>query len=224
MPKVLAAAEVEQYHRDGFYFPIRIMSQADAAGCEQKLRALEHREGGTISRKTNMKPHLLVPWLEDLVRHPKVLDAIEDIIGPNILAWGSGFFTKGAHDPSFVSWHQDSTYWGLSKPEIVTAWIAFTPSTVQSGCMKVMPGTHGEQIEHKGRRVHCVPGAHREAALAFLRVRELPLEVLAHRERRERPSCGWPVVDQVLGEGLRQVEDRKVLAHERLEPRVEAAR
>ena len=83
------------------------------------------------------------------MRHPKVLDAIEDIIGPNILAWGSGFFTKGAHDPSFVSWHQDSTYWGLSKPEIVTAWIAFTPSTVQSGCMKVMPGTHGEQIEHK---------------------------------------------------------------------------
>lgn len=149
MPKVLTDADVAQYHRDGFYFPIRILSEADAALCERKLRALEAREGGTISRKTNMKPHLLVPWLEDLVRHPKVLDAVEDIIGPNILAWGSGFFTKGAHDPSFVSWHQDSTYWGLSKPEIVTAWIAFTPSTVQSGCMKVMPGTHGDQLEHK---------------------------------------------------------------------------
>ena len=85
------------------------------------MRTLEAREGGTMSRRTNMKPHLLVPWLEALVRHPKVLDAVEDIIGPNILAWGSGFFTKGAHDPSFVSWHQDSTYWGLSKPEIVTA-------------------------------------------------------------------------------------------------------
>lgn len=147
--KVLTPAEVAQYHRDGFFFPIRILSEADAAACEQRLRALEAREGGTISRRTNMKPHLLVPWLEELVRHPKVLDAVEDVIGPNILAWGSGFFTKGAHDPSFVSWHQDSTYWGLSKPEIVTAWIAFTPSTVQSGCMKVMPGTHGEQLGHK---------------------------------------------------------------------------
>ena len=107
--KVLSPAEVAQYHRDGFFFPIRIMSEADAADCERKLCALEAREGGTISRRTNMKPHLLVPWLEALVRHPKVLDAVEDVIGPNILAWGSGFFTKGAHDPSFVSWHQNST-------------------------------------------------------------------------------------------------------------------
>ena len=147
--KSLSHAEVDQYHRDGFLFPIRITPEADAVECERRLRDLEAREGGTISRKTNMKPHLLLPWLEDLVRHPKVLDAVEDIIGPNILAWGSGFFTKGAHDPSFVSWHQDSTYWGLSKPEIVTAWIAFTPSTVQSGCMRVIPGSHGDQVAHK---------------------------------------------------------------------------
>ena len=148
MTKVLSPAEVAQYRRDGFFHPIRVMSEADATGYEQRLRTLEAREGGTMSRKTNMKPHLLVPWLEGLVRHPKVLDAVEDVIGPNILAWGSGFFTKGAHDPSFVSWHQDSTYWGLSEPDVITAWIAFTPSTVQSGCMRVIPGTHGDQVAH----------------------------------------------------------------------------
>lgn len=147
--KLFSVAEVERYRRDGFLFPIRIMSEADAAGCARRFGELEAREGGTISRRTNMKPHLLVPWLEALVRHPRVLDAVEDLIGPNILAWGSSFFVKGAHDPSFVSWHQDSTYWGLSKPDIVTAWIAFTPSTVRSGCMRVVPGSHGEQIDHK---------------------------------------------------------------------------
>ena len=134
MTKVLSDSQVAQYRRDGFFHPIRVMSEADASGYEQRLRALEAREGGTMSRKTNMKPHLIVPWLEELVRHPKILDAIEDVIGPDILAWSSGFFTKGAHDPSFVSWHQDSTYWGLSEPDVITAWIAFTPSTVPSGC------------------------------------------------------------------------------------------
>jgi hypothetical protein len=148
MTKVLSDSQVAQYRRDGFFHPIRIMSEADASGYEQRLRALETREGGTMSRKTNMKPHLIVPWLEELVRHPSILDAVEDVLGPNILAWSSGFFIKGAHDPSFVSWHQDSTYWGLSEPDVVTAWIAFTPSTVESGCMRVIPGTHGDQVAH----------------------------------------------------------------------------
>src|SRR5882672_285829 len=107
MPKVLTPPEVAQYQRDGFVFPIRVMSESDAAGYEARLRTLEAREGGTMSRKTNMKPHLLVPWLEALARHPKILDAVEDIIGPNILAWSTSFFIKGGRDPNFVSWHQD---------------------------------------------------------------------------------------------------------------------
>ena len=149
MTKILSDSQVAQYRRAGFVHPIRIMSEADASQYEQRLRALEAREGGKLSHKTNMRPHLLLPWLEELVRHPMILDAVEDVIGPNILAWYSGFFIKGAHDPSFVSWHQDSTYWGLSGPDVVTAWIAFTPSTVQSGCLRVIPGTHGDQLAHK---------------------------------------------------------------------------
>ena len=149
MPKVLTPQQVEAYKRDGYVFPFRVMSAADAQALEAKLRALEAREGGTMSRKTNMKPHLLLPWLCDLVRHPKILDAVEDVIGPNILAWSSGFFIKGTNDPSYVSWHQDSTYWGLSSPDVVTAWVALTPSTTESGCMQVVPGTQAIQVAHK---------------------------------------------------------------------------
>jgi ectoine hydroxylase-related dioxygenase (phytanoyl-CoA dioxygenase family) len=147
--KLLTAAQVAQYRRDGYVFPVRVMSGADAEELEFKLRGLEAREGGALSRRTNMKPHLLLPWLNELVRHPKILDAVEDVIGPNILAWSSGFFTKRAGDPSYVSWHQDSTYWGLSSSDVVTAWLALTPSSVESGCMRVIAGTHSAQVGHK---------------------------------------------------------------------------
>ena len=72
------------------------------------------------------------------------------ILGPNVLCWASGFFWKPAKDPAFISWHQDSTYWGLSHADICTAWIALTPSTAESGCMQVVPGTHHrEQVAHR---------------------------------------------------------------------------
>jgi non-haem Fe2+, alpha-ketoglutarate-dependent halogenase len=148
--KQLAPETVEAYKRDGILFPLRVMDEAAAAGMRAKVEALAAAEGGKLSRATNQKPHLLLPWLADLVRHPAVLDPVEDILGPNILCWASGFFWKQPRDPAFISWHQDSTYWGLSHADIVTAWIALTPSTPESGCMQVVPGTHHrEQVAHK---------------------------------------------------------------------------
>ena len=85
------------------------------------------------------KAHLLFPFLADLVRHPRILDAIEDVLGPDILCWNTNFFIKEAETPSFVSWHQDSTYWGLSTPDVATAWVALTPSTGENGAMAVHP-------------------------------------------------------------------------------------
>jgi non-haem Fe2+, alpha-ketoglutarate-dependent halogenase len=69
-------------------------------------------------------------------------------LGPNLLCWSAQFFIKNAHDAAFVSWHQDATYWGLSSPEVMTAWVALSPSTVQSGCMRVIPKTHLQQLTH----------------------------------------------------------------------------
>jgi non-haem Fe2+, alpha-ketoglutarate-dependent halogenase len=148
MPKVLSEVEVERYKRDGYHFPVDIFSADENARHYAQLLALEAREGGAIKRATNQKPHLLLPWLTDIARHPKILDAVEDIIGPNILCWASGFFMKNPNDNAYVSWHQDATYWGLSSPDVITAWVAFTPSTPASGCMRVDPGTHQRQLEH----------------------------------------------------------------------------
>jgi ectoine hydroxylase-related dioxygenase (phytanoyl-CoA dioxygenase family) len=111
---------------------------------------MEAADGGSLARASNQKPHIVHPWMADLVRRPEILDPVESVLGPDILLWGAGFFAKNPHDGKIVSWHQDSTYWGLSEPEIVTAWVAFTPSTVQSGCMRVVPGTHTtDQVAHR---------------------------------------------------------------------------
>jgi ectoine hydroxylase-related dioxygenase (phytanoyl-CoA dioxygenase family) len=71
-----------------------------------------------------------------------VLDAVEDVLGPDILVWTVSIFPKHAHDPAYVSWHQDGTYWALDTTQVATAWIALTDSTVENGCMRVVAGSH----------------------------------------------------------------------------------
>jgi ectoine hydroxylase-related dioxygenase (phytanoyl-CoA dioxygenase family) len=150
MADVLSKDVVENYARDGVLFPLRVFDEATAAALRQRVEALAQQEGGKLSRSTNQKPHLLLPWLADLVRDSRVVDPVAAILGPNVLCWASGFFWKPAKDPAFISWHQDSTYWGLSHADICTAWIALTPSTIESGCMQVVPGTHHrEQVAHR---------------------------------------------------------------------------
>ena len=145
----LNAQQVAAYERDGYVFPLRAFDAHFMADSRARLAALEEKEGGKVSRRTNMKPHLLLPWLNDIIRRPEVLDPVEDILGPNILCWGSGFFAKKGGDGGYVSWHQDAHYWGLSTPDVLTAWIAFTPSTRANGCMRVIPGTQKiEKLPH----------------------------------------------------------------------------
>jgi non-haem Fe2+, alpha-ketoglutarate-dependent halogenase len=145
----LSAEAIRHYHEHGYHSPVRALSAAEAAELRRHLEEYE-RAGGTLSGPLRHKTHLLFTWLNDLIRRPSILDAVEDIIGPNILCWGTSFFIKEARTPSFVSWHQDSTYWGLEPPDIVTAWVAISESTLENGAMRVIPGTHiGDQVAHR---------------------------------------------------------------------------
>jgi chlorinating enzyme len=149
MVKTLTKHQLGEYQERGFLFPLPVLTDSETAALRGRLEALETHEGGRLPARINRKPHLLLTWLNELIRHPRILDPVEDILGPDLLCWGSGFFTKNPHDPARVTWHQDATYWGLSKPDIVTAWVAFTPSTRANGCMRVVPGTHSlQQLPH----------------------------------------------------------------------------
>ena len=126
------------------------MSEDAAAEIRARLEDHERKSGGPLRGALKHKSHLLFTWLADLVRKDAILDAIEDLYGPNILCWNTNFFTKEARNPAFVSWHQDSTYWGLDKPDVVTAWVALSPSNRENGAMEVIPGTHTmDQIPHR---------------------------------------------------------------------------
>ncbi len=116
----------------------------------RRLEQSEATLGGPLRGSLRSKPHLILTWANELMRHPAILDAVEDILGPNLLVWSSSFFIKEARDPSYVSWHQDSTYWGLSHPDVVTAWVALSVSIVENGCMRVIPGSHlKDQLPHQ---------------------------------------------------------------------------
>lgn len=150
MPKVLSPQAVEQFKRDGYYFPVRVLSTAEAAGYRARLEGNEAALGGPLASNMRHKVHLLFTWAAELVRHPAVLDVVEDILGPDILCWNTNFFIKEAHDPGFVSWHQDATYWGLDPDDVVTAWVALSDAPVESGAMKVIPGSHRwPQMAHR---------------------------------------------------------------------------
>ncbi len=140
---------VRQFNDQGYYAPIPALTEDEAIDLRRRLEAFEATNSG-LSGSLRNKPHLLFTWLDELVRHPGVLNAVEQVIGPNILVWGSSFFIKEPHNPSFVSWHQDSTYWGLEPPDIVTAWVALSESTHENGAMRVIPGSHKlDQAPHR---------------------------------------------------------------------------
>src|SRR4051812_884071 len=148
--KALTQQQVEQYWRDGFVPKIRVMSREDAERARAALEDYEQRTGGPLRGNLRHKAHLLFPFLSEIVRNNRILDAIEDLYGPNLFCWTSNFFIKEARNPAFVSWHQDATYWGLSAPDVVSAWVALTPSNTANGAMGVMPGSHRtEQLPHR---------------------------------------------------------------------------
>jgi ectoine hydroxylase-related dioxygenase (phytanoyl-CoA dioxygenase family) len=159
MPKLLTEAEVAAYERDGFVTPFRAVPEDEAARwraeMERTVRAFDAAhpaEPGRRYASSRMKPYLLFRWAAEMVRCPAVLDAVEDVIGPDILVYHTTLWWKAAGSPNFVPWHQDGTYFGLAPHDHVTAWVALTPSTEESGCVTIIPGSHrAGQLPHADR-------------------------------------------------------------------------
>ncbi len=146
----LSEQQVAQYRKEGYVYPVPVMPAAEAAGLRRKLEAFEAKQGGRLEPAQRSRAFLLFKWLDDLIRDPRVLDPIEQLIGPDILCWSTIFWIKEAGSKSFVSWHQDNTYWGLSSRNVITAWFAISDASLEAGCMKVMPGSHlGETLAHE---------------------------------------------------------------------------
>jgi hypothetical protein len=154
MPKKLSSDQVQSYERNGFLSPVAALTEAEAADCRGKLLAFERAVGGPLTAPGIDEPyrsrtHVLLAWVHGLVSHPGILDAVEDLIGPNILVYTCTWFIKEPESPAIAAWHQDATYFGLRPHVHVTAWLALTDATAENGCMEFLPGSH-----HRGQLPH----------------------------------------------------------------------
>jgi ectoine hydroxylase-related dioxygenase (phytanoyl-CoA dioxygenase family) len=153
MPATLSAAHVARYARDGFLSPNRALTAAEAAACRDKLEAFERAIGGPLTSdetaRHRSRTHVLLTWVDALARHPAILDAVESLIGPDLLVFTSTWFIKEPESTAIAAWHQDATYFGLRPHRHVTAWLALTEATAESGCMEFLPGSHERgQLPH----------------------------------------------------------------------------
>ena len=155
----LTPAEVSAYHERGVHFPIEVLRPDEVARYRDDAETLDAiltklsppAEPGERPVKMNGECHLHFEWAHSLCTHPRVLDAVEQIIGPDIVVHSSTLFLKPP-GRSFVSWHQDGHYWELSEPLLVSAWIALRDATVENGCLRVQPGSHLTQLPHGEHR------------------------------------------------------------------------
>ena len=136
------------YARDGFVFPLDILSADEALTLRTDLEEAEALYADDPKKRAMVRgyPARLLPSYDALIRHPKMIAAASAVLGPDLLVWGSGHFIKEANTTSYVSWHQDLTYWGLDEPDEATLWVALSPASVEAGCMRFIPGSHRERI------------------------------------------------------------------------------
>jgi len=148
MTKILNEEQIESYGANGYLAPFDGVEAADAAAMCDDLDSFKRDEGMRAS-EIIVKGHLCFRRSYEFSRHPKILDVVEDLIGPNIYTLSSRFWMKPGQDGSFVSWHQDSAYFGLEPNELVTVWLALTDSNPDNGCVRVLPGTQvGQAYSH----------------------------------------------------------------------------
>ena len=150
--KTLTGEQVASFRHNGFLFPIPALAPEEIATCLAGLHRLEADLGCPVAEadvKWRSHAYAHSPWFNDLIRHPRILDAIEDVIGPDILVWTSTFFIKEPNSPTFAAWHQDGTYFGLEPQEQVCAWVALTDASAEAGCMEMLSsGGAPRQLHH----------------------------------------------------------------------------
>jgi non-haem Fe2+, alpha-ketoglutarate-dependent halogenase len=155
MPKVLSPDQIVSYRADGYLYPMNALSAAEVTACREGLARTEQHLGGSlmaIDKKYRGNLHFMCRWVDDLARHPRIVDAVEDLLGPDILLYTSRFFIKEPRSEGIAAWHQDSTYFGLRPFDHVTAWVALCDVTPETGPVEFAAGSHirGQLMQKSG--------------------------------------------------------------------------
>mgnify|MGYP001342523970 FL=1 len=145
---LLSEDQIKQYNKKGYVSPIQALTKNQAQEVKEEIEFIENKWPNELKNLGRNYPHLISPILDNVVRNSNILDAVESIIGKNILACGTTLFIKEPDERGFVSFHQDAKYIGLEPHNWVTAWVAITDANENNGCMKMWPGTHKQELKY----------------------------------------------------------------------------
>lgn len=149
-PEIYAPAT--RYWDDGFLYPIQAVDTAQAAAWRREIEAIEREWLAAdlpkaLNQYKRVNAHVVMPLAAEIARHRGILDTVEAILGEDLLVWSVEFFIKEAGSTAIVSWHQDLTYWGMGATDHqCTAWLALSPATTASGCMRFVKGSHKQAL------------------------------------------------------------------------------
>ena len=133
----LSSNQLKQYEDQGYVSPIEVLSSSEALEARREIELIEKEIPNEINKSGRYNVHLISPKLDSIVHNSKILDAVESVIGKNILVCSTTLFIKNPNEQGFVSYHQDAKYTGLEPYNWVTAWVALTDSNENNGCMKM---------------------------------------------------------------------------------------
>ena len=144
----LSSNQLKQYEDQGYISPIEVLSSSEALNAREEIELIEKKMPNEIDKSGRYNVHLISPRLDSIVHNSKILDAVESIIGENILVCSTTLFIKNPKEQGFVSYHQDAKYIGLEPHNWVTAWVALTDSNEKNGCMRMWPKSHLDIKDH----------------------------------------------------------------------------
>ena len=144
----LSSNQLQEYNDNGYVAPIEVLTKDEAFEIRKEIENIETKWPSELKGAGRNYVHMISPKLDKVCHNSKILDAVESIIGKNILICGTTLFIKNPHEKEFVSFHQDATYIGLEPHNWVTAWIAITDANEENGCMRMWSGSHKGSIRH----------------------------------------------------------------------------
>jgi non-haem Fe2+, alpha-ketoglutarate-dependent halogenase len=146
MTSSITDQQVSEYHTVGFTGPVPVLTAAEVTKFRSGLEDYERVSKKKLDFPERSKSYLLFDWADAIVHHPKVLDAVEALIGPNILVYHLTMHIKEPDTDAVVVWHQDDDYFRLTPSEQITAWVALSDATETAGCMRMIPKSFREGL------------------------------------------------------------------------------
>ena len=148
----LSSNQLKQYKDEGFVSPINVFSKEKANEIRNEIELIEKRIPEELEKSGRYNAHLISPLLDEVTHNPKILDAVQSLVGEDILVCGTTLFIKNPNEKGFVSYHQDAKYIGLEPYNWVTAWVAITDSNEKNGCMRMWSGSHKDNLRDHDQR------------------------------------------------------------------------